>query len=160
MFCALHGTKWSELLRLPYFDPIRMVVIDPMHNILLGEFMYYVFSLSTFQAVDIMKTQWFDGWIKKRALRGATATKVERELDSVHDYLNLVRQILFWHEYMAYNLLYFILRDFRRSSSFPRLASLRCPSGSADYLETSGTLQAVHLPRMSGRPCFWYTCRR
>jgi hypothetical protein len=28
--------RWSELLRLPYFDPVRSVVIDPMHNLFLG----------------------------------------------------------------------------------------------------------------------------
>ncbi|THU87460.1 hypothetical protein K435DRAFT_639128, partial [Dendrothele bispora CBS 962.96] len=28
--------RWSELLRLPYFDPTRMIVVDPMHNLLLG----------------------------------------------------------------------------------------------------------------------------
>ncbi|SMN01766.1 hypothetical protein SPONN_25 [uncultured Candidatus Thioglobus sp.] len=30
------GVRYSELLRLPYFDTIRFSVIDPMHNILLG----------------------------------------------------------------------------------------------------------------------------
>jgi hypothetical protein len=28
--------RWSELLRLPYFDPTRFVVIDAMHNLFLG----------------------------------------------------------------------------------------------------------------------------
>ncbi|KAJ3558229.1 hypothetical protein NM688_g1044 [Phlebia brevispora] len=31
-----NGVRWSELLRLPYWDPTRFVVIDPMHNLLLG----------------------------------------------------------------------------------------------------------------------------
>lgn len=31
-----HGVRFSELLRLPYFNTIRFCVIDPMHNILLG----------------------------------------------------------------------------------------------------------------------------
>ena len=31
-----HGCRYSVLLRLSYFDPIRMCVIDPMHNLLLG----------------------------------------------------------------------------------------------------------------------------
>ena len=35
-FCSRHGVRYSELLRLPYFNPIRMSVIDPMHSILLG----------------------------------------------------------------------------------------------------------------------------
>lgn len=32
----LTGVRWCQLLRLPYFDPVRMVVIDPMHNMCLG----------------------------------------------------------------------------------------------------------------------------
>lgn len=32
------ATRNSELLRLPYFDICRMVVIDPMHNLFLGMF--------------------------------------------------------------------------------------------------------------------------
>jgi hypothetical protein len=35
-FVKLHATRWSEFFRLPYFDVCRMIVIDPMHNLLLG----------------------------------------------------------------------------------------------------------------------------
>lgn len=28
--------RWSEMLRLPYLDPIRFLVVDPMHNLFLG----------------------------------------------------------------------------------------------------------------------------
>ena len=35
-FESEHGVRYSELFRLPYYDPIRMHVIDPMHNLLLG----------------------------------------------------------------------------------------------------------------------------
>ena len=35
-FFKEHSSKWFELSRLSYFDPVRMTVIDPMHNILLG----------------------------------------------------------------------------------------------------------------------------
>ncbi|KAI0822496.1 hypothetical protein BC628DRAFT_1281695, partial [Trametes gibbosa] len=31
-----NSTRWSELLRLPYWDPIRYTVIDSMHNHYLG----------------------------------------------------------------------------------------------------------------------------
>lgn len=31
-----YGCRFSVLLELPYFDPIRMTVVDPMHNLLLG----------------------------------------------------------------------------------------------------------------------------
>ena len=32
-----HAARWFELSRLAYFDPVRMSILDPMHNILLGE---------------------------------------------------------------------------------------------------------------------------
>jgi Transposase family tnp2 len=31
-----YGVHWSELLRLPYMDPIRFAVVDPMHCLFLG----------------------------------------------------------------------------------------------------------------------------
>ena len=30
------GCRYSVLLDLPYFDPIRMLLIDPMHNLFMG----------------------------------------------------------------------------------------------------------------------------
>ncbi|KAH9849302.1 hypothetical protein BC628DRAFT_1300549, partial [Trametes gibbosa] len=30
------GVRWSELLRLPYWDPVRFTVVDSMHNLYLG----------------------------------------------------------------------------------------------------------------------------
>ena len=30
------GCRYSVLLKLPYFDPVRMTLIDPMHNLFLG----------------------------------------------------------------------------------------------------------------------------
>ena len=31
-----YGLRYSALIELPYFDPIRHTVIDPMHNLFLG----------------------------------------------------------------------------------------------------------------------------
>lgn len=31
-----HGIRWTPLLKLPYFDPIRFTVVDTMHNFFLG----------------------------------------------------------------------------------------------------------------------------
>ncbi|PKY56565.1 hypothetical protein RhiirA4_476956 [Rhizophagus irregularis] len=31
-----HGVRWSELLHLPYMDPIRFAAVDPMHCLFLG----------------------------------------------------------------------------------------------------------------------------
>ena len=33
---SLYGARYSELLRLPYFDNIRFTIVDPMHNLFLG----------------------------------------------------------------------------------------------------------------------------
>ena len=35
-FVKQTGVRWSELLRLPYFNPIRSTIIDPMHCLFLG----------------------------------------------------------------------------------------------------------------------------
>ena len=35
-FVKENGVRWSELLRLPYFDPIRFITVDPMHCLFLG----------------------------------------------------------------------------------------------------------------------------
>lgn len=31
-----HGVRFTELLRLPYFNTIRFAIVHPMHTILLG----------------------------------------------------------------------------------------------------------------------------
>ena len=31
-----YGCHYSVILDLPYFDPVRMTIIDPMHNLYLG----------------------------------------------------------------------------------------------------------------------------
>ena len=36
-----HGCRYSVLLRLPYFDAIRMCVIDPMHNLFTWNYSSY-----------------------------------------------------------------------------------------------------------------------
>ncbi|KZW01814.1 hypothetical protein EXIGLDRAFT_602604 [Exidia glandulosa HHB12029] len=35
-FVKEHATRYTQLSRLPYFDLVRQVVIDPMHNLALG----------------------------------------------------------------------------------------------------------------------------
>ena len=33
---SLYGVRYSELLRLPYFDCVRFTIVDPMHTLFLG----------------------------------------------------------------------------------------------------------------------------
>jgi hypothetical protein len=35
-FVKEHATRYSELSRLPYFNMVEQIVIDPMHNLFLG----------------------------------------------------------------------------------------------------------------------------
>lgn len=37
-----HAARFAELSRLPYFDMVCMIVIDPMHNLLLGTYPIYL----------------------------------------------------------------------------------------------------------------------
>lgn len=32
-----YGVRWTEFARLEYFDLVRYTIVDPMHNLLLGE---------------------------------------------------------------------------------------------------------------------------
>ena len=34
---STYGTRYTVLARLPYYDTIRMAVIDPMHNLFCGK---------------------------------------------------------------------------------------------------------------------------
>ncbi|KAJ8457610.1 hypothetical protein ONZ51_g11431 [Trametes cubensis] len=36
-----HGIRWSELLRLPYWDPLRFPVVDAMHCLFLGNLRHH-----------------------------------------------------------------------------------------------------------------------
>lgn len=93
-FFKEHATRYYELSRLPYFDAVRMTVIDPMHNILLGMVpnCFQAACLTTDSYISgIIKTQWLDAWIHTKTLRERTSGKrVPRELDQIHKYLKNV----------------------------------------------------------------------
>ncbi len=42
---SAHGIRWSELLRLQYWDPIRFSVVDSMHNLFLGLIRHHCINL-------------------------------------------------------------------------------------------------------------------
>ena len=35
------GTRYSVLIELPYYDAVKMVSIDPMHNLFFGKFVSF-----------------------------------------------------------------------------------------------------------------------
>lgn len=39
------GCRYSELVKLPYFDAPKMLVVDPMHNLFLGTAKHFLKSV-------------------------------------------------------------------------------------------------------------------
>jgi hypothetical protein len=62
-----HGVRWSELLRLPYMDPIRFAVVDPMHCLFLGVAKWIIQSI----------------FIKEKKLNSEQLRVAQRRMDSV-----------------------------------------------------------------------------
>ncbi|EIW82014.1 hypothetical protein CONPUDRAFT_72351 [Coniophora puteana RWD-64-598 SS2] len=51
-FAHNHATRFSQLSRLPYFDLVKQIVIDPMHNLFLG----------------VVKTHFYNIWVQHKIL--------------------------------------------------------------------------------------------
>ena len=58
------GCRYSSLLQLPYFDPVRMLIIDPMHNLYLGT------------AKDIFSQI----WVGRGMIDSASVTKINEKI--------------------------------------------------------------------------------
>lgn len=85
-FFREHGVRWSEFVRLPYFDMVRMGVIDPMHNLFLGELIHLAsVTITLIIQTGVVKTHWYKIWIQGNALRANTEGGTKRELDLFHD---------------------------------------------------------------------------
>lgn len=65
-FVKEFAARWAELSRLPYFNLCRMIVIDPMHNLILG----------------LIKTHFYNIWVQLKVLRKT------KELRRFHDLLS------------------------------------------------------------------------
>jgi hypothetical protein len=63
----INGVRWSELLRLPYMDPIRFAVVDPMHCLFLGIAKWIIQSI----------------FIKENKLNSEQLRAAQRRMDSV-----------------------------------------------------------------------------
>lgn len=65
-FVREYATRYSQLSRLPYFDLVKQVVIDPMHNLALG----------------LVKAQFYHIWVQ-------TGILSESKLRSLHELISL-----------------------------------------------------------------------
>jgi hypothetical protein len=62
------GVRWSELLRLPYFDPIRFLTVDPMHCLFLGIAKWIVKRI----------------WVDEKILTPEVLKKIQRNMNQFH----------------------------------------------------------------------------
>ena len=51
------GCRYSALLNLPYFDPVRMTIIDGMHNIFFGSANYFYFIRKILIPTNVLDKQ-------------------------------------------------------------------------------------------------------
>jgi hypothetical protein len=72
-FVKQTGIRWSELLRLTYFDPIRFITIDPMHCLFLGIAKWIVKKI----------------WVDEGVLTPDVLKKVQKKMDKFKVPFNL-----------------------------------------------------------------------
>ncbi|KAI0054356.1 hypothetical protein BV25DRAFT_1951632 [Artomyces pyxidatus] len=83
-FVKEYATRFTELSRLPYFDIVRMIVIDPMHNLILGvslEQHAQIISPAQSQPLGLVKTHFYHIWVQGKILRKT------KELNVLHQML-------------------------------------------------------------------------
>lgn len=77
---AAHGLRWSELLRLPYWDPTRFTLLDTMHNLFLGELHHHCITLWGMKTAEGRSAP---GLVPKNASKVHTATEQQACLDKI-----------------------------------------------------------------------------
>jgi hypothetical protein len=84
-FVKQFASRWFELARLPYFDVCRMIIIDPMHNLLLGmPSIWPRLTKTDVRQLGLVKTHFYHIWIQLKVLRKT------KELRRFHDILSKV----------------------------------------------------------------------
>ncbi|CAB4478036.1 unnamed protein product [Rhizophagus irregularis] len=74
-FVKQTGVRWSELLHLPYFDPIHFTIVDPMHCLFLGIAKWIVKRI----------------WIDQRILTSSMLNEVQKQMNRFQVPVNLGR---------------------------------------------------------------------
>lgn len=64
-----YGTRYTELLRLPYFDCVKFTIVDPMHNLFMGS------------AKHIMQNVWLNE--SNSLLSDAQLKRIQQKVDEV-----------------------------------------------------------------------------
>ncbi|CDO72139.1 hypothetical protein BN946_scf184962.g82 [Trametes cinnabarina] len=78
-----HGIRWSELLRLPYWDPTRFALVDAMHNLFLGELRHHCRDVWGIKVKDAPPNQG-----KSRGMTPHTPVEQQRWLETAASYIS------------------------------------------------------------------------
>ena len=103
------GCRYSSLLQLPYFDPVRMLIIDPMHNMYMGTAKYILNNI----------------WIKRNIITSSDLITINKRILSwvippslhfgrlpasvEHSSMFTAEQWMLWVNYYSINCLYGII---------------------------------------------------
>jgi len=81
-FVKAHATRFTQFSRLPYFDTVRQIVIDPMHNLLLGKALLFCIIKILLVAifVGLVKTHFYHIWVQNKILREKHELRVLHEM--------------------------------------------------------------------------------
>ena len=103
------GCRYSVLLDLPYFDPIRMLIIDPMHNMYLGTAKTIFHKVWMVHLVN-NKTALAEVNHRIASLTVPTAVRFAR-IPSPIDYSLTAEQWMIWVNYYSVYCMHGILSD-------------------------------------------------
>ena len=128
-----YGCRYSCLLQLPYFDPVRMLILDPMHNMYLGTAKYIINRI----------------WIKNGILSNSALKEINCRISSItvppnvtfsklpprmeHTSSFTAEQMMVWVNYYSLFCLYNVLPEdhyecWRHFVLASRLLSKKCLS--------------------------------
>lgn len=98
-YTKAHAVRFTQLARLPYFDIVRQVVVDPMHNLYLGEYIFClrrdVTSSPNSDHTGLVKTHFYHIWVQTDVLREKHELRVLHELlADVRDTVVVLVQLL------------------------------------------------------------------
>lgn len=89
----MSGIRWSELLRLPYYEPARFLVIDPMHNLFLGLVKEHFLGVLGYNPSARLRGQPNPG---EELLHVKISESRENPLPTTHQEQSSVRKLTMW----------------------------------------------------------------
>jgi len=86
-FVKEYPMRFMQLSQLPYFDIVKQIVVDPMHNLFLGWYQFLLSHGTYLNETDLglVKTHFYNIWVQNKILRP------NHELRILHEMLPEIR---------------------------------------------------------------------